>query len=211
MRQRSLKSLVDGWLDPAAAAGAAAGAVAGAVAGAPAGAGVAPPGKHLTFCMAPEDILIRNSFHMLSETEKNARREEYKASEGATRRKSKDGGAAGKSKKAKQPGPLPVVTAVYEPAGSSSSVMAVVATVAAVVEPAAAMAVVEAEPPAGVAALPEVATPPDEPAAAPLAPLAEVSVSAAHYTDFTQPAVPHPADAAVEPTAFLASAALAAE
>lgn len=161
--------------------------------------------------MAPEDILIRNSFHMLSETEKNARREEYKASEGASRRKSKDGGAAGKSKKAKQPGPLPVVTAVYEPAGSSSSVMAVVATVAAVVEPAAAMAVVEAEPPAGGLALPEVATPPDEPAAAPLAPLAEVSVSAAHYTDFTQPAVPHPADAAVEPTAFLASAALAAE
>merc|ERR1719263_1166147 len=172
-----------------------------------------PDGKHLTFCMAPEDILIRNSFHMLSETEKNARREEYKASEGASRRKSKDGGAAGKSKKSKQPGPLPVVTAVYEPASSSSSVMAVVATVAAVVEPAAAMAVVEAEPPAGVAALPEVATPPEElePAAAPLAPLAEVSVSAAHYTDFPQPAVPHPADAAVEPTAFLASAALAAE
>ena len=29
-----------------------------------------PEGKHLTFCMAPEDILIRNSFHMLSENEK---------------------------------------------------------------------------------------------------------------------------------------------
>ena len=35
-------------------------------------------GKHLTFCMAPEDILIRNSFHMLSEPEKQARRDEYK-------------------------------------------------------------------------------------------------------------------------------------
>ena len=35
-------------------------------------------GKHLTFVMAPEDILIRNSFHMLSEEEKQARRTEYK-------------------------------------------------------------------------------------------------------------------------------------
>ena len=38
-----------------------------------------PDGKHLTFCMAPEDILIRNSFHMLSENEKEARRNEYKS------------------------------------------------------------------------------------------------------------------------------------
>ena len=30
--------------------------------------------KHLSFVMAPEDILIRNSFHMLSEEEKQARR-----------------------------------------------------------------------------------------------------------------------------------------
>ena len=30
-------------------------------------------GRHLTFCMAPEDILIRNSPHMLSETEKARR------------------------------------------------------------------------------------------------------------------------------------------
>eukprot|EP00962_Isochrysis_galbana_P029626 scaffold9492_cov108-Isochrysis_galbana.AAC.8 len=65
---------------------------------APAGAPpVSPPGKHLTFCMAPEDILIRNSFHMLSEIEKNARRAEYKAAS--------DGVG----------GPLPVVTAMYEP------------------------------------------------------------------------------------------------
>ena len=35
-------------------------------------------GKHLTFVMAPEDVLIRNSFHMLSEEEKHARRIEYK-------------------------------------------------------------------------------------------------------------------------------------
>ena len=35
-------------------------------------------GKHLTFVMAPEDILIRNSFHMLSEEAKQARRTEYK-------------------------------------------------------------------------------------------------------------------------------------
>ena len=35
-------------------------------------------GKHLSFVMAPEDILIRNSFHMLSEDEKQARRAEYK-------------------------------------------------------------------------------------------------------------------------------------
>jgi hypothetical protein len=39
----------------------------------------APDGKHLTFCMAPEDILIRNSFHMLTESEKEARRAEYKS------------------------------------------------------------------------------------------------------------------------------------
>ena len=44
----------------------------------PPGDGSTPVGKHLTFCMAPEDILIRNSFHMLSETEKEARRAEYK-------------------------------------------------------------------------------------------------------------------------------------
>ena len=35
-------------------------------------------GKHLSFVMAPEDILIRNSFHMLSEDEKQARRTECK-------------------------------------------------------------------------------------------------------------------------------------
>jgi len=47
-----------------------------------------PAGKHLSFCMAPEDILIRNSFHMLSEPEKDARRAEYKAlSDGSGRSK----------------------------------------------------------------------------------------------------------------------------
>ena len=45
-------------------------------------------GRHLTFCMAPDDILIRNSFHMLTEAEKDARRAEYKAlSDGSSRSK----------------------------------------------------------------------------------------------------------------------------
>lgn len=54
--------------------------------GEPSADGSAPVGKHLTFCMAPEDILIRNSFHMLSEVEKEARRAEYKElTNGSTR------------------------------------------------------------------------------------------------------------------------------
>ena len=60
-------------------------------------------GKHLTFCMVPEDIIIRNSFHMLSDAEKNARRSEYKSS-------SADGGACrrvqGKARVMGQPMPL---------------------------------------------------------------------------------------------------------
>ncbi len=46
-----------------------------------------PEGKHLTFCMAPEDILIRNSFHMLSEGEKETRRAEYKSKQSAPKPK----------------------------------------------------------------------------------------------------------------------------
>ncbi len=47
----------------------------------------ASEGRHLTFTMAPGDILIRNSFHMLSEAEKEARRAEYRAiSDGSSRR-----------------------------------------------------------------------------------------------------------------------------
>jgi hypothetical protein len=103
-----------------------------AVAGAPV---VSPPGKHLTFCMAPEDILIRNSFHMLSETEKNARRAEYKASSDGSSRSKPGGGGGGRGRggganssaaaaavtatatvaSAMPGGPLPVVTAMYEP------------------------------------------------------------------------------------------------
>ena len=48
-------------------------------------------GRHLTFCMAPEDILIRNSFHMLSETEKARRRNSAQFC--ATRRNSAHFGA----------------------------------------------------------------------------------------------------------------------
>ena len=59
---------------------------------------VAPPdGKHLTFCMAPEDILIRNSFHMLSESEKEARRNEYKSKQSAPKAGRSSSGAASSS------------------------------------------------------------------------------------------------------------------
>ena len=53
----------------------------------------APDGKHLTFCMAPEDILIRNSFHMLSESEKESRRSEYKSKQNAPKARTSNGTA----------------------------------------------------------------------------------------------------------------------
>ncbi len=37
-------------------------------------------GRHVSFLMSPDDILIRNSFHMLTEGEKAARRAEYRQS-----------------------------------------------------------------------------------------------------------------------------------
>lgn len=49
-------------------------------------------GKHLTFCMAPADILIRNSFHMLSEAEKESRRNEYKSKQVAPKPRANGGG-----------------------------------------------------------------------------------------------------------------------
>lgn len=54
-----------------------------------------PDGKHLTFCMAPEDILIRNSFHMLTEGEKDARRAEYKSKQLTPKVRTSGGGGGG--------------------------------------------------------------------------------------------------------------------
>jgi uncharacterized surface protein with fasciclin (FAS1) repeats len=63
-----------------------------------------PEGKHLTFCMAPEDILIRNSFHMLTEAEKETRRAEYKSKQSAPKPKGSPGLGMGATAVGMMPG-----------------------------------------------------------------------------------------------------------